>query len=74
MNKTKLQELLIDTKVPKDSYCLNGGLPNEAYCLNKEDDLWEVYYSERGEKSQLKKFVSEEEACDYLFSKIIKNV
>ncbi|MGW6300808.1 hypothetical protein [Peribacillus butanolivorans] len=72
MKKDELQQLLINANVPKDLYNLNGGLPNEAFCLNKEDNIWEVYYSERGVKSQLKKFDSEDEACDYFYKTILE--
>ena len=70
LKKDELQQLLIRSNVPNDLYNLNGGLPNEVFCLNKEDNSWEVYYSERGVKSQLTEFESEDEACDY-FSKTI---
>jgi hypothetical protein len=72
MKKDELQQLLINANVPKDLYNLNGGLPNEVFCLNKEDNIWEVYYSERGVKSQLKKFDSEDEACDYFYKTILE--
>lgn len=71
MKKNELQQLLINANVPKDLYNLNGGLPNEVFCLNKEDNIWEVYYSERGVKSQLKKFKSEDEACNYFYKTIL---
>jgi hypothetical protein len=72
MKRDELQLLLINENVPKELYSLNGGLPNEAFCLNNEDNIWEVYYSERGKKSQLKKFKSEGEACDYLYRTILE--
>ncbi|MBT2680552.1 hypothetical protein J7E38_16200 [Bacillus sp. ISL-35] len=72
MKKEKLNESLINANVPKDLYNLNGGLPNEAFCLNKEGEIWEVYYSERGVKSQLKHFHSEDEACNYLYKTILE--
>ena len=60
--------------MPEDIYSLDGGLPNESFCLNEEDGVWEVYYSERGVKSQLKRFASEGEACDYLYKVILEMV
>lgn len=68
MKKEELQLCLIDANVPKDLYDLNGGLPNEALCINKEGAIWEVYYSERGMKSQIEKFDSENEACNYFYT------
>lgn len=67
MNKKKLQRELNSKKISLDMYSLDGGLPNEAYCLNKVGNKWEVYYSERGLKTNLKTFDSEEKACDYIY-------
>jgi hypothetical protein len=67
MTKAELKRKLESSGMPRDSYSLSGGLPNEAYCLEQAGDKWHVYYSERGSKSALKTFDSEQEACDYLF-------
>ena len=67
MTIIELKNLLEEKKIPQDSYSLNGGLPNEAYCIGKNKGVWEVYYSERGHKSEYKKFVSESEACGYFY-------
>lgn len=72
MNKVQLQDMLMQKNVPTDLYSLKGGLPSEAYCLNESIGKWEVYYSERGVKSQLKELSCEEEACEYLYNKVIK--
>lgn len=72
MKRAELQQCLIDANVPKDLYSLNGGLPNEALCLNKDGDVWEVYYSERGIKSQIEKFDSEDEACNYFYKTVLE--
>ena len=72
MNKNTLRNELKKKGVPQDLYDLSGGLPNEAYCLNKNDGIWEVYYSEKGIKSGLKTFSSEGDACNY-FLGIVAN-
>lgn len=48
---------------------MTGGLPNENLCIVK-DGKWQVYYSERGNKSGLKIFETETEACEYFLHKI----
>ena len=61
-----VKELLVQLEnhgIRRDSYSLDGGLPSELYCLNHQGERWEVYYSERGQKTGLQVFVSEEEAC-----------
>lgn len=65
MTKKDLEVILLEKKIRKDSYSLSGGLPNEAYCIHENDFGWEVYYSERGNKTGLKIFQNENEACSY---------
>ena len=73
MIKSELKKLLVQNNVKTDSYSLDGGLPNEAFCLNKFSGVWEVYYSERGCKSGLKEFNSEDEACKYLYKLMLQD-
>jgi hypothetical protein len=73
MKIKELEKKLIETNVPKDIYSiLKGGLPNERYCITKDGDNWEVYYSERGNKTGLKIFDDEEIACKYFYKKVEK--
>lgn len=74
MTKIELQKRLQEEHIRNDAYCLDGGLPNEAFCLNKNGKQWEVYYSERGGKSGLKIFNSEEEACSYFYNLLVKTL
>ena len=72
MNKIELEQRLRNENIDRNSYWLDSGLPNEAHCLGKNGDIWEVYYSERGRKTGLKTFNTEEEACIYFFDWLIK--
>lgn len=74
MNLFELESILKSKKIRPDVYSLKGGLPNEAYCISKVDDKWEVYYSERGNKSGLKNFQKEEEACQFFYDSLIKTL
>lgn len=65
MKREKLKQKLIELGVRQDFYSFDGGLPNEAFCICKTPTGFEVYYNERGNKSDLKIFNSEEGACDY---------
>lgn len=70
MTIVELEEQLNKIGVPKDLYSLMvGGFPNEKLCIFKEE-LWQVYYSERGHRSGLKVFSTEEDACEYFFRKM----
>ncbi len=71
MTVEELKKQLDAIGVPDDLYSLLiGGFPNEAYCLIKNEDGWEVYYSERGEKSDIQQFASESEACEYMLEEL----
>ncbi|MGN0693424.1 MAG: hypothetical protein ACI4LK_00730 [Lentihominibacter sp.] len=69
-----LEELKIKLQafnVPTNLYSITtGGLPNERLCIINEGGMWQVYYGERGIKSGLKSFETENEACDYFWRKV----
>jgi hypothetical protein len=67
MTLAELETALTRCGIPKGAYSLSGGLPTEAYCLERAPGAWRVYYSERGTRTGLKCFGTEEEACDYFF-------
>lgn len=73
MNLLQLKLKLKETSIPTDSYSLKGGLPNEVFCISNENVKWELYYSERGNKTALKTFTSEKEASDYFLTWIKRN-
>lgn len=72
MKKADLVQRLKSEDINEYAYCLNGGFPNEAYTLGHNGDTWEVYYSERGQKTGLQVFDNEDDACDYFYSYLIK--
>lgn len=67
MTKRELEKKLNVSNIDKLAYDLNGGLPNEAYCIEKIGEKWVTYYSERGQRTSLKKFETEQEACQYFW-------
>ena len=70
MNRMELKSILEKEGVAKNLYSLYGGLPSESYCLDKQNNKWEVYYSERGSKTDLEIFDTEDVACQYFLNKI----
>ncbi len=68
MTKLELAKILRDERFDPLAYELNGGYPSEKYCLEAKDGIWSVYYSERGEQSMKRDFLTEEEACDYFLN------
>lgn len=71
MNVDTLRSKLQAYEIPAESYSLEGGLPNEAYCIEHTEDQWQVYYSERGQKSHIQQFETENEACKTLFQLLV---
>ncbi len=72
MTLAELESSLAISNVPKDAYCLTGGLPNEAYCIVEANGKWQVYYSERGSRSGLKDFDTEPDACNYFLDTLMR--
>jgi hypothetical protein len=72
MNREQLNVQLATLRIDPSAYCLSGGLPNECLVLNQtQNGKWEVYYSERGEKSGLRVFDSEENAVQHFLDVIL---
>ena len=70
MTVNELKNKLDEIGVPQDLYSIMiGGLPNERLCIVKEE-MWQVYYSERGQKVGQKVFETEEEAGEYFYEKM----
>lgn len=72
MIKTELEKKLKLLKIPQDAYSLSGGLLNEVYCIEHTENGWDIYYSERGQKTGLKHFKDEQSACEYFYQWLLK--
>lgn len=48
-------------------------LPCASFCLEEINNKWEVYYTERGSKFNIKEFDSETEACEYFYNWILQS-
>jgi hypothetical protein len=68
----ELEHKLSVSNIPKDAYSLSGGLPNEAHCIESVDGRWQVYYSERGIRTGVRRFDTEREACDDLLDRVTR--
>ncbi|MEI7731570.1 MAG: hypothetical protein WCO56_18495 [Verrucomicrobiota bacterium] len=72
MNKFELKTKLEQAGICSAAFTLDGGLPNEQYVLNQEaKGKWEVYYSERGQKTGLRYFDSESDACQFFLEHVL---
>ena len=52
---------------------LGGGLLDDTVTLNRTANGWEVYYSERGKKYNVRTFPTEDEACRYFLAFISRD-
>jgi len=71
MNREELLYKLKNENIPSDMYYLSGGLPNEKYVMSHENGKWQVYYSERGIKTNYREFNIESDACDYMLKLLV---
>lgn len=51
MNRVELSQRLVAEGIRADSYSLDGGGPSERLVLEDARWSWNVYYSERGQRT-----------------------
>ncbi|MDO5554219.1 MAG: hypothetical protein Q4G68_10705 [Planctomycetia bacterium] len=79
MNVKELKEALLETNVPLHAYTILGNnnvgiSPLGAVSLefNKRKKTWELIIIERGSRYLEEEYESEEEACNALYSTLVK--
>lgn len=57
-----------------NAYSIGIGIPeaDETYCLVQENGIWRIYYAERGQRSDMREYANEEEACN-AFVELLKS-
>lgn len=71
MRVEDLRDLLLRSQVPDDAYTLDeGAAVNEAYVLARDGGEWTVYYSERGRRTDERRFDSEDGACTEMLRRL----
>ena len=71
MKKEELRDKLIEMGVPSILYNLDGNArTDERFCLEFANNEWRVYFSERGVKTTNERFLSEEEACQFIYEQL----
>jgi hypothetical protein len=68
----RLAELLESEGYRPDSYGIgrHGKYRDQAFILDRWSKRWVVYYTERGEKTHIRKYASEDAACRDLLSRL----
>ena len=71
MNIPELKEILKNEKIPERYYLLDArGIREDKICLELSDGLWQVYYSERGQKYNVAEFANESDACGEMLQRL----
>lgn len=73
MNVSDLRQRFEAEGVRPDAYSLDDATKNETYCLVASVQRWFVYYFERGFRRGERRFQSEDAACQYLLSLIMRD-
>lgn len=68
MKIRELKKAVSKMNIPRGTISFQGRFPPDAHCITRVGRRWEVYYSEKGQKTDQVFFDSEHDACEYLFS------
>ena len=72
MKKKELRKALRKMGVPSWEYNLNGkGRTDERLCMEFVNNEWQVYFIERGIKTTNESFVTEEDACQFVYKQFL---
>jgi hypothetical protein len=69
MTLKELENMLIAERYNSQSYCIGSGWPRlgDGFAVDKGKTKFEFFYVERGHKSPMKEFDTEEEAADFAY-------
>jgi len=67
----ELVERLNEAGVRPDAYCFEEVGAGEQYCLARSGSKWVTYYAERGTRTSLREFETEEAACAYFLAWVV---
>lgn len=73
MNRDRLREIARAEGIRDDAYSFDGGLPSEQLVLAVTEGGWFVYYSERGLRTGLRHFDTEDEACHHMLDSLLRD-
>lgn len=73
MNRADLRAAAEREGVLPSSYSLEGGVPDDTYVLSIEEGGWSVYFAERGRRIDESRFDTEDEACDELLLRLVRD-
>lgn len=71
MDKNNFVETLMFYGVDPDIVCFDDYVSDDVFCVNKNYNIVEVFYRERGNVFGLLEFNSQSQALEYLLNKIL---
>ncbi len=75
MTLEKLKENIFNWEVPESLYSINEGLKPNAYIIFENYNKWEFFFlDEKGERMEFTFFRDSEEAYEYLWEKLYKEM
>ena len=72
MNKTELKKVLDELGINPMYYSLDGELKESSLVLFNYYGNWRTYYLERGQEVCKQIFLTEEDACNYMYEELKK--
>ena len=75
MNIQELKNKLNKLNISENWYSINGGLKTDAYILDYVHGKWIFFYfDEKGNREDEKEFDNEDDACTYIFKKLMNEI
>ena len=56
--------------IPPDAFSIGDPIQDECLCIREKNETWEVFYHERGIKTELRVFKEEDDACENFLLRI----
>jgi len=72
MTKTELKQALLEKGIPAPSFSVEGLKSGECMCLIEKEGNYSVVYNSRGKVFAIDTFKSEDAACKFMFTEILK--
>lgn len=73
MNLSTLLKELAQCGIDSAIIYTGKGNPEDRYAMVYTEGKWDVFYTERGQQFELRQFLSEEGACEYLLALLSKD-
>jgi len=70
MTRSQLLSALVELSIPNSAFSLDGPGTGECYCLEADGGGWIIYYSERGQRHSISRFLTEDEANERFLAKL----